>query len=300
MNDTITRDEPDSFVAYTEPVKSVVFSNSGRYLATGHTDVTVRLWIEDHLHLEIDPRSHDEKIRPTEMVRSIAFSPDESRIFIAASDTINAYSTADGELLWQYRPPRHFGFLIVSPQSIAVSRDGQMAASFNYGSMARLDLDGNVIFRRSENYAPTKLGFSPQGKAIVGADSFNLCVWNAEDGSFAHRWPVKNKIYALAVAPNEPLVVTRELHTLSLWDIDEFAELCELPSGRGLPTVAFSPRDRLIASGERHRVRLINLECKGVRDLDAGDASVLNITFTPDGNQLVAGCSDGRVRRWSI
>ncbi|MCC7229165.1 MAG: hypothetical protein IT203_02150 [Fimbriimonadaceae bacterium] len=104
----------------------------------------------------------------------------------------------------------------------------------------------------------------------------------------------------MAVAPKAPLVATRELHTLSLWDIDDFAKLCEIPSGRGLPTVAFSPRDRLVASGERHRVKLIDLDCKAVRDLDAGEASVLNITFTPDGNQLVAACSDGRVRRWSI
>ncbi|MBC8064401.1 MAG: hypothetical protein H7Y17_06205, partial [Chlorobia bacterium] len=226
------------------------------------------------------------------------FSVDEKFLFVAASDTVNAYVVETGEMLWQYRPPRHFGFLIVSPQALAVSPNGQLAASFDYGSIALFEADGREVFRRGENYAPRRLGFSPTGKVMVGADGFNLCVWDGSSGERLHRWALSHKVFAMAVSPSDPLVATRELHTLSIYDIDEFHKVCELPAGRGLPSLAFNPTDRVLASGEKTRVRLINMECRGVQDFDAGDRTVLSVGFTPDGRQVVAGCSDGQVFAW--
>jgi WD40 repeat protein len=286
-----------SFQAHNVPVKRVRFSPSGRLVATGDTELAVKLWRDGEEVLRIDPKSHDDKIRPTENIRGIEFSIDETQIYIAASDTLNAYSTESGKLLWMYRPPRFLAFLIVSPQSIAVSSVGKVAASFDYGSIAVFNSNGNLEYRKSENYSPRRMGFSPQGKAIVGTDGFNLCVWKADDGALMHRWPLEQKVFALDVSKSEPLVVTRELHTMTLWDIDRFEKICELPSGRGLPTLAFSPTERVIVSGEKRRARLVNLECKGVRDFES-DADILNITFSSDGSQIVAGCSDGVVRSW--
>lgn len=286
-----------SFQAHDAPVKRVRFSPSGNLLATGDTELAVKIWRDGKEILCIDPKSHDDKIRPTENIRGMEFSVDEAQIYIAASDTVNAYSTESGKLLWMYRPPRFLAFLIVSPQAIAVSAEGKIAASLDYGSLAVFSPDGHLEYRKSENYSPKRMGFSPQGKAIVGSDGFNLCVWKADDGALMHRWPLDQKVFALDVSKSEPLVVTRELHTMTLWDVDRFEKICELPSGRGLPTLAFSPTERVIVSGEKTRARLVNLECKGVRDYDS-EGDILNITFSADGAQVVAGCSDGMVRFW--
>jgi WD40 repeat protein len=135
---------------------------------------------------------------------------------------------------------------------------------------------------------------------LVGVDAFNLCVWNAENGERVHRWRLDNKVFTMAASLTEPLIVTRELHTLTIYDIDQFQRICQLPSGRGLPCLAMSPVDRLLASGEKTRIRLINLECQGVRDIDVSESSVLSLAFSADGRRIVAGCADGQVRSWDV
>lgn len=297
---TALLEPPTSEPAHGAPVKILRFSPSGRFMASGDTNLQIKIWDQGREILDIDPHSGDEKIRPTENIRGLEFSADEEHVYVAASDTLNAYRISTGELEWQYRPPRHFGFLIVSPQAVAVSPNGVIAASFDYGSMAAFEPNGNLLWRRGENYAPRRLAFCPKGKALVGSDAFNLCVWDAESGAMLHRWPLEHKVFAMAASPVESLVVTRELHTLSIYDIDQFHRICELPSGRGLPCVAVSSQDRLLASGEKHRIRLINLECQGVRDFDSEGATVLSVAFSGDGSEVVAGCDDGRIRRWAV
>lgn len=300
MNGTLIADRPDSFVAHDAPVQTVRFSPTGQYMATGATDISVNVWRNRELLHTFDPGSHQDKIRPIERIRAIEFSPDERLLYVTASDMLNAYDLETGELAWQYMAPRFLAFLIATPQAIAVSSTGNVAVSFDYGSMTIFDAYGNKQISHHENFAPRMMGFSPQGKAIVGTDRFNLCVWDAQDLSLAHRWKLDKKVFAMAVSPREPLVATRELYTLSLWDVERYEKLCELPAGQGLPILAFAPHDRLVATGEKTRVRLVNLECKKVKDFDSEDANVLAVSFTPDGKYLVAGCSDHKVRFWEL
>jgi WD40 repeat protein len=247
---------------------------------------------------QIDPRSNEAKVRTTERIRGLEFSHDETQLYVSASDTLKAYSLTDGRLLWEFRPPRFLGFLVVSPQSIAVASTGLIGASFDHGTISTFSPTGERLMHRSDNYAPRMMGFSPHGKAIVGTDGFNLCVWDSASGDRVHRWRVEKRIFALSVSASEPLVATRELHTLSLWDIDDFKKICELPAGRGLPLLAFSPKERIVATGERHRIRLVNLDCRAVKDFDSEGSSILAVDFSADGASILAGCSDHRVRIW--
>jgi WD40 repeat protein len=267
-------------------------------MATGDTDLQIKVWQSGEQVLHIDAKSQDEKVRPTENIRGMEFSDDETILFVSATDTINAYSMADGSLLWQYRPPRHFGFLIVSPQAIAISPENRLAASFDYGSIALFEPNGELIYRRNENYAPRRLAFSPSGKLMVGADGFSLCVWDTSSGERIHRWVLDSKVFAMAASPTDALVATRELYTLSIYDLDQFHKVCELPAGRGLPSIAFSPTERVLASSEKTRVRLINMDCRDVCDFDADGRTVLTIAFNYDGTRILAGCSDGQVISW--
>jgi WD40 repeat protein len=228
------------------------------------------------------------------------FSGDERHLYVSASDTLNAYSVETGELEWQYRPPRHFGFLIVSPLALAVARDGTIGASFDYGSMALLTPDGEVIWRQNENYAPRRMAFMHQDKDLVGADAFNLCIWDAQSGRQLERLKLDHKIYAMALLPAENMIATRELYTMSLYSVQPFQKEFEIPAGRGLPNLAASSMSRLIASGEKNRIRIVNLEGQGVRDIHVTDANVLSLAFTSDGNRVIAGCSDGYVRQWDV
>jgi len=299
MNGTLLSDGYETLV-HNAPIQTVRFSPTGRFIATADTNVVVKIWHDGEHMFTIDPASHQDKIRPMERVRAIEFSPDEKYVYVTAADTLLAFDMEEGKLAWEYTPPRYLAFLVVMPQTIAVSPTGLVAASFDYGSMATFTPDGQKLLYRHENYAPRMMGFSPQGKALVGTDRFNLCVWDSETCSLAHRRRLENKVYAMAVSPSEPLVATRELMTMTFWDIDKFEKVCELPASIGMPILAFSPTERMVATGEKTRVRLINMQCQKVRDLTVDEANVLAVAFSPNGKQLAAGCSDHRVRFWTL
>lgn len=298
MNVPALAASPEVIAIHPFPVKIVRFSRSGRLMATGDTDLQIKVWLEGREIAHFDPKSGDEKIRPTENIRGLEFSADETLLYVAASDTINAYRIENGELAWQYRSPRHFGFLIASPQALSVSGSGFLAASIDYGALALFDPNGNLVYRRTDNYAPRFLGFTSTGESMVGADGFHLSVWDTRSGDAIHRWQVRDRIYAMAVSPVEPYVATRELHTLSIYHVDQFERVCSLPAERGLPGLAFCPRGDIIASGEKSRVRLINMECQGVRDYHAPSKTILSLAFSPEGARVVAGCFDGQVVAW--
>lgn len=300
MSSTLLAPTPDSFLAHSAPIKMIRISESGRFVATGDTDVQIKIWVDRQEVATIDPRSEDDKIRPTENIRDIAFSGDERHLYVSATETLKAYSTETGMLEWEYRAPRHFGFLIVSPLAIAVAQDGRIAASFDYGSMAMFSPEGHLLWRRNENYAPRYMSFTTQGEDLVGAESFNLCLWDASTGRTLERSKLDHKIYAMACLPSEGMVVTRELYTLSLYQAAPLQKEFEIPAGRGLPTVAVNRFNNLIASGEKNRIRLVNLEGQGVRDIHVPDVDVISLAFTGDGNQVIAGCSDGSLRHWDV
>lgn len=300
MDSSILSRRPLSLPASHAPVKSVAFGQSKHLMATGDTEVVVRIWREGELLHEIDPRSDQEKVRSTERIRGLEFSTDSRYLYVSASDRLQAFDVESGNLVWEHAAPRYLGFLVVSPQAIAVASTGMVAASFDHGSMATFSPDGDRLGLIRDNYAPRMMGFCPHGRVIVGADGFNLCAWDAFSGERVHRWRLEQRVYALAVSKFESLVATRELRTLTIWDIDRFERVCELPAGRGLPLLAFSPVERVLASGERTRIRVIDLVNQGVKDFDAEGATVLSVTFTPDGKSVVAGCSDHRVRIWQL
>ncbi len=300
MSRTLLLPNTDEFQAHLAPIKMVRFSPSGRLMATGDTELQIRIWDKERELLHIDSHSLDDKIRPTENIRGIEFSADEKHVYVCASDTLDAYGIDSKELEWQYRAPRHFGFLIVSPQAIAVGPNGTVAASFDYGSMAAFSPNGELVWRRHENYAPRRIAFANECSEIIGGDSFNICIWDAETGAMKNRQRLIEKTFSMAVIPEEGLVVTRELHSLSVFETKPFNRAFQIPAGRGLPCIAVSHSQQLIASGEHHRIRMVNFEGQGVRDIHVEEATVLSVAFTPDGVEIVAGCSDGHVRRWRV
>lgn len=299
MNPTLLSHTPNSLFAHDAPVKMIRFSGSGSLMATGDTELQIKVWSGSEEVSRVDPHSNDDKIRPTENIRGMEFSFDERHLYVAASDTLDAYSTQSGELEWFHRPPRHFGFLIVSPQALAVSLDGTIAASFDYGSISAFSPDGQELWRHRENYAPRYMGFANKGQHLVGADAFNLCLWSAETGELVQRKKVDHKMYSMVVLPGDGMVATRELYTLSVYELAPVQRVFEIPAGRGLPTLAASTKAGLVASGERNRIRVVNLEGQGVQDIHV-EANVVSLAFTPNGNKLAAGCSDGYVRTWDV
>src|SRR5690349_14701181 len=118
------------------PVQSLAFTHDMGLTATGDTQRLVKVWYQGNVIYELNLASTQDKIRPTERIRGLVFSPTGDTLYVACGDTVKAYSMTNGEVRWMFRPARSFGFLIVSPIALSVSPAGELAVATDAGRLS--------------------------------------------------------------------------------------------------------------------------------------------------------------------
>ena len=284
--------------AHDAPVQSLAFGPGGR-MATGDVNRVVRLWRGEIPFATLDLKSGQDKIRPTERVRGLSFSPDGETLFAACGDLMRAFDSDSGEERWAYRPPRNWGFLIVSPISLSVSNEGDVALATDGGRLSVWTSNGAMKAHWSDNDSPRLLAFADSDR-LVGTDSFSLCVWRASTGRKIAKRRLGERAFGMAVSPDGRIAALRTIHGVEAVDLETMETIGQYPVGLGLPLVAFSNDGKRLALGENERVALHEFGNGQIASLDAGESRVRSMKFAPDDASVVAGCSDGALRIWDL
>lgn len=240
-----------------------------------------------------------DKVRPTERIRGLCLSPSGHRVYVAAADTVYALDAATGDIVWKYEPPRSWGFLVISPIALACAPNGEVTASFDNGSFTVWDEDGQVKGLWQDNDAPRHLFYAADGQRLVGSDSFSLCLWDPAMRKRVVRLPLQDRAFAMASSSVAAVATIRTLHHLVLWDLHERREMARVPVEPGLPLIAFHPNGELLATTGRSGVVVLDLSLHEVARFDVPDATVLAITFSPDGREVSLGLSNDEVRTFA-
>lgn len=284
--------------AHDAPIQSLAFGPAGR-MATGDVNRTVRLWRGEIPFATLDLRTRQEKIRPTERIRGLSFSPDGKAIFAACGDLMRAFDSDSGAELWAYRPPRSWGFLIVSPISITVSAEGDVAMATDAGRLSVWTANGAMKSHWSDNDSPRVVAFADNDR-LVGTDSFSLCVWRASTGRKIAKRKLDERVYGMAVSPDGRHAVVRTIHGVEAIDTETLETVDRYPTGLGLPLLAFSPDGKRLAICDNVRIGLYEVGDGPIATLEATECRLRSMRFTPDGHSVVAGCSDGALRTWDL
>lgn len=284
--------------AHNHPVQTLAFNRNGRVLATGDTMRTMKAWFDFVPFLDANIQSTNLKVRAIDRIRGLAFSPEGDRLYVACGDTVRAFDLARRAEIWQYQPPRHFGFLISSPVAVAVSPSGNIVTVSDTGLVAALDANGKQLGKWWDNEAPRYVSFTGDGTGIVGADGFSVSVWEPYSGKKIKRIRSRERIYGMAVDPLREVVATRTLHNVELYDAKTLEPIEKLPAPSGLPLMAFSPDGSVLALGGKEEVLLLELAERRCHIIPVQAARVVSIAYHPSGAHISAGCSDGVVRFW--
>ncbi len=290
----------EAFPAHSAPVNQIAFAENGEVMATSDTGMVVKIWRQRELVRKLDLRSNLDKVRPTERIRGIQFTSDDNLI-VAAGEQVASYkvTSIEDNADWSYVAPRLLAFLIISPTSIAVSPGGKVAATFDNGTIVSWDGQG---VRRSiirHNAVPRFLKFLPD-ESLIGTDSFSLSRWMPDERRPIWHRPSKERIYGMAVSSDGRFVALRRLYSTVVYDIVSGEPLAEHKQGRGLPLVCFAPGSHVFALGTQHAIHVYDLVDGGHQRLGLDDAELISLSFVSDRKQVVAGCSDGRIRRWDL
>ncbi|HVT13445.1 MAG TPA: WD40 repeat domain-containing protein [Fimbriimonadaceae bacterium] len=287
------------YVAHDDPVNHVVFSREGGLLASSDTAMRVKLWRFRQFVREFDLRSISEKVRPTERIRGLCFNSAEDRLLVAAGEVVASFNlnSPSDQPEWAYTAPRLLAFLIVSPTSIAVSSDDELAATFDNGTIAVWGPNGDRRALIRHNAVPRMLAYLPD-ESLIGSDGFSVSLWRKDQRKPVWHRSSKERIYGLAASRDGKLVAVRQLHRTEVFEIESGAHVGGYKLGRGLPLVEFGPGTHTLAIGSQHAIDLYDVDAGSHARLSLDDAELISLTFFSDSSQIVAGCSDGTIRTW--
>lgn len=281
-------------------INHIAFDPVGGGLAFSDMSMNVVRMVGDRPVAKANLSSPNEKVRPTERIRGLAFSPDSRHLFVAAADTLYALNALDLSVVWIYEPPRSFGFLIISPSALAVSRNGDLAASFDNGSMAVWDSSLSLKALWQDNDTPRTLSFSADGRELTGSDSFTICSWDVASRTKRNRLRLPDRAFGTACHPDKPLVAIRTLQRMELWDLSQGRSVCQATTSPGLPICTFHPENSHLFVGSRNGVTEFDASLCPIRQFAVSDANVLSLALRPLDFQLTMGLSTGELRSVSV
>lgn len=251
---------------FTQRIRSLVFSNNGKYLISSSDGKTIRIW-------ELEGMKKYYKINNLESVSVISYSPDGKYMVVASNEIIIIWSTEARKVFLRLVGHKH------NVNSVSFSPDGKrIVSSALYDTIIIWDAETGIeqLRIKERTYKVNSVAFSPNGKWIVAATGeedaddifkifydYSVLIWNAKTG-----------------------------------ELDK--ELC----GHSYiaHSAVFSPDGKIIASASSDKtVRVWDVEtARGLKVLKGHVDNVRSVIVSPDGTRIISGSEDYTIRVWEV
>ncbi|KAJ7114805.1 hypothetical protein C8R44DRAFT_709944 [Mycena epipterygia] len=285
---------------HTGSVQSVAFSHNGKYIVSGSSDTTVRVWNAETGEVVGVFEGH------THGVTTVAFSPHDKQIVSGSDDrTVCIWDAESGDVLQVLKGHKH------RVTSVAFSPSGKLVVSGSQDNTLRVwDVEsGKMVGDPYEGHTGYvfAVAFSPNSQHIVsGSLDTTVRVWDVESGK-ALGDPFEGHshfVYSVAFSPDGKQIVSGSHDsTVRVWNAGTAVELFE-GNGCAVKSVAFSSNGKHILSGfSDQTVQILDAESGEVLGglfEKQGEYYTTSFAFSLDGNHVVSGSQDNNVRTWDL
>jgi hypothetical protein len=289
-----------TFIGHSNRVFSVAISPNGKYIASGSTDLTIKLWDVNSDNCLKTFIGHSGK------VESVCFSPDGKYLASGSNDkTIKLWEENSGNCIKTFIG--HSDHV----NSVAFSPDGKYLASGSTDKTIKIwDLTNGKCLKTFSGHTAyvSTVCFSPNGKSIIsGSADSKIKKWDLSSGIC-----LKTLIGHKSVVNNVCFSPDGKTFASSSWD--ETIKIWDMNSGTCIKTItglyldmgiAISPDNKYIASGSindgKVYIRLLDLKngtC--IKTFSGHTSTVWNVSFSPDGNYLYSASLDSTIKQWDI
>ncbi|XP_048413209.1 notchless protein homolog 1 isoform X2 [Stegostoma tigrinum] len=278
-----------SLEGHTEAVVSVAFSPTGRYLASGSGDTTVRFWDLSTETPQFTSKGHKH------WVLSIAWSPDGKKLASGCKNSQGAVCrTLQGHAHW------------VNTMALStdyVLRTGSFEpAEATIVPQDRTDSLEDLKQKALQRYEQTR--GREQERLVSGSDDFTLFLWTPAETKkpLARLTGHQALINEVCFSPDTRLIASASFDkSVKLWDSRTGKYLASLRGHvSAVYQIAWSADSRLLASGSSDStLKVWDVKTHKLSvDLPGHADEVYAVDWSPDGQRVASGGKDKVLRIW--
>ena len=266
----------------------VSFSPDGKLIATVGQDQTLKLWSSQGQLLKTLKGDNSK-------FYGVSFSPD-SKLVATSADNKNIYLwTVEGTLLKQWQGQ------VDKVTNVQFSPDGKTLVSSSYDKTVKL---------WSTNLTPLKtltghqhrvlaVSFSPNGEMFASASrDTTVKLWSRTGALLTTLTGHQDRVTSVSFSPDGELLATTGYdRTVKLWKLADNINIKKSQDSWFKLPYSMIPWDVSKQKLIKNRVSVKSI--KLVNSWIGHDDSILNITFSPNGEQIATASKDKTVKLWS-
>ncbi len=298
--------EPDgsglirTFIGHNGPVWTVAFSPDDRYILTGGSDSTMRLW-------DVNTGQEIRRFIGHEgTVYSVVFSPDGLYALSGSIDkTIKLWDLYSGREIRNYEG--HSSVV----KSVVFSPDGNYIISGSWGApVIQWSIEsGNQIMTFTDS-GVNSVAVSPDGHHLLSGSysrergNQTLKLWDITTGEEIYSSSQILNIFSVVFSPDGESVIIggSSSHPLQIWDVNTCTIIQSFENDACVYDVAISRDGQFILSGDSDNLmKLWNISagCE-VRSFAGHTDFVTDVDISPDDKYGLSGSRDGTVNLWDL
>jgi WD40 repeat protein len=286
-----------AFKGHKSVVTSIAFSPNGKYIISGSSDKTLKLWDVNTGECIRTFRGH------IDAVNSVTFSSDGRYVLSGSWDSaIKLWDVNTGECIRTFRG--HTGWV----NSVTFSSDGRYIVSGSSDKTLKLwDVNTGECIRtfRGHTGSIRSVNFSPNGKYIIsGSSDKTLKLWDVTTSECIRTFRGHNSwINSVNFSSDGRYIVSGSSDkTLKLWDVNTGKCIRTFLGHSSIWSVVFSPNGRYIVSGSSdNTIKLWDVNTgKLIRTFEGHNGFIFSVTFSSDGKYIISGSQDKTIKLYEL